>query len=355
VDGVKSAGRAALAALPRLPCLKADNCIRTHGRKQLFVARENIRLYIEKFGPNNIGVLTITTPSECLSARDFQAKWHPFRTNVISRMFPTGMWVRERQPRTGNWHAHAVVDLGWDVRTSFPFEQVSKGFYANVDSRLRDAWKKLRKKAARYNFGRTELLPIKNNGEGFAVYITKYLGKALVSDKVEGEEKCKLFGIWGGVRFVYSRFDWVSNRILRRRKAWLAADSGCANETEFRAMFGAGWWHFVGRELMNVIMPEEYYQVRCGDGLVFDEIGWWHYQTDLQRFAKIEPVEDRTIHSRFLFYSAHGMMLFGNRIQAMQYGMRRIGYNIPEPPAVDPQRWLELEAAIERTRKTVPA
>ena len=355
VDEAKSAGCGAVAPLPRLPCLKADNCIRTAGRKQLFVAQENIRLYIEKFGADNIGVLTITTPSECLSARDFQVKWHPFRTNVISRMFPTGMWVRERQPRTGNWHAHAVVDLGWDIRTSFPFDQVGKGFYANVDPRLRDVWKRLREKAARYNFGRTELLPIKSNGEGFAVYVTKYLGKALVSDKAEGEEKCKLFGIWGGVRFVYSRFDWVSNRILRRRKAWLAADSDCVSEDEFRAMFGPRWWRFLGPLLINVIMPKEYYQVRCGEGLSFDEVGWWHYQMDLQRFSEIQSVEDRITHSRFLLYCAHGMMLFGNRVEATQYAMRRIGYNIAETPAVDPQMWCELEAAIERTRTAVPA
>src|SRR5438874_379883 len=197
MDG-KSAGCGAQAPLPRLPCLKEDNCIRTHGRKQLFVVQENIRLYIGKFGPNNVGVLTITTPSACLSARDFQRKWHPFRTNVVTRMFPTGMWVRERQPRTGNWHAHAVVDLGWDVRTGFPFDQVGKGFYANVDPKLRDLWRRLREKSTRYKFGRTELLPIKSNGEGFAVYVTKYLGKALVSEKAGGEERCKLFGIWGG-------------------------------------------------------------------------------------------------------------------------------------------------------------
>jgi hypothetical protein len=235
------------------------------------------------------------------------------------------MWVRERQPRTGNWHAHAVV------------------------------WKRLREKAARYNFGRTELLPIKSNGEGFAVYLTKYLGKALVSDKAEGEERCKLFGIWGGVRFVYSRFDWVSNRILRRRKAWLAADSDCGNETDFGVMFGTRWWHFLGPALMNVIMPKKYYQVRCGDGLVFDELGWWHYQTDLQRFAEIESVEDRVTHSRFLLYCAHGMMLFGNRVAAIQYAMRRIGYLPKECPPIDPQVFLDLEAVIERTRKTVPA
>jgi hypothetical protein len=343
------------APLPRLPCLKADNCIRTHGRKQLFVAQENIRFYIEKFGPNNVGILTITTPSECLSARAFQKKWHPFRTNVVSRMFPTGMWVRERQPRTGNWHAHAVVNLGWDIRTGFPFEQVSRGFYANVDRELRSLWKKLREKAERYEFGRTELLPIKQNGVGCSVYLTKYLGKALVSDKSEGEERCRLFGIWGAVRSVYSKFDWVSNRILRKRKAWLAADSELESEEEFQRTFGARWWRFLGHELLSVIMPIEYYQIRVNGELVFDELGWWHYQSDLQRFDGIENEQDRMTHSRFLLYCAHGMMLYGNRFQASQYAMRRIGFEIKEASPMDPQLFIDLEAAVERMSKTVAA
>ena len=29
------------------------------------------------------------------------------------------------------------------------------------------------------------------------------------------------------------------------------------------------------------------------------------------------------------------MMLYGNRVQALQYAMGRIGYDIPEPTAVD--------------------
>jgi hypothetical protein len=42
---------------------------------------------------------------------------------------------------------------------------------------------------------------------------------------------------------------------------------------------------------------------------------------------------------------------FGNRVQATEYAMRKIEYEMKE----DPQLFLDLEAAIERTRKTVPA
>ena len=91
---------------PGLPSLKKDNCIRRYRFKPVFVAQENIRLYIEKFGERNVGVLTVTTPSACLLAAEFQRMWHSFQSNVLKELFPTGMWNRERQPRSGNWHAH---------------------------------------------------------------------------------------------------------------------------------------------------------------------------------------------------------------------------------------------------------
>jgi hypothetical protein len=78
-------------------------------------------------------------------------------------------------------------------------------------------------------------------------------------------------------------------------------------------------------------------------------------QIDLQRFSEIEGEEDRIMHSRFLLYCAHGMILFANRVQAMQYAMRRIGYARKEDAPIDSQMFLDLEAAIERTSKTVPA
>jgi hypothetical protein len=46
---------------------------------------------------------------------------------------------------------------------------------------------------------------------------------------------------------------------------------------------------------MNVILPEGYYQVRLNGSLVFDELGWWHYQSDLRKFGGIESEEDRII------------------------------------------------------------
>ncbi len=157
---------AAPAAGTALPSLLKDNCIGKQNRKSRFVAQENIRLYIERSGINNVGVLTITTPDSCLNAFQFQKKWHSFRTNVLKERFPTGMWARERQPRSGNWHAHCVVALRRDIKTTFPFQEVQRRNYRNVDPQLRSLWKELREKGAGHGFGRIELLPIKRSGPG---------------------------------------------------------------------------------------------------------------------------------------------------------------------------------------------
>jgi hypothetical protein len=355
VDEVKSAGCGAAAPLPRLPCLKSDNCIRTSRRKQLFVAQENIRLYIERFGENNVGVLTITTPSSCLTAREFQAKWHSFRTNVITRLFRTGMWVRERQPRTGNWHSHAVVDLGWDVRTGFPFDEVKRGLYVNVQLRLRKVWKQLREKSKSHGFGRTELIPIKHGGNGCARYLTKYLGKAFVSEKILGEEKCRLFGVWGGVRFVHSDFDWVTNRIMRKRKEWLAKTAGLKDAEGFSALYGPRWWLVIGEALMKVVLPIEYYQIKRDNVHEWDELGWFAYQADLGRYGELCSDDARRRQSLFEFYSAEGKVFGFTPGRAATYAMNRIGYLEREGRELDQQLFVDLTAAIDRTRKAVPS
>jgi hypothetical protein len=310
---------------PGLPSLQKDNCIRKHRYKSVFVAQENIRLYIEKFGEENIGVLTVTTPSECLLAADFQRKWHSFLTNVLRELFPSGMWDRERQPRSGNWHAHAVVNVGWDIKTGFPFDQVAAGFYANVDPRLRALWKELRERAAACGFGRIELFPLKHSGPACARYLTKYLAKSFGTEKAEGEEKCRLFGIWGGVRFVHSQFSFVSSRILRRKKAWLAGRLNIRDNDGFKALYGRHWWHFIGPSLREVILPEDDYKLQINGELVWDDLGFREYSGDTVRFSG--TLEDKMLQSQFYVFYALGKLLFGRNAatQANDFACGMVG------------------------------
>lgn len=342
---------AAAAAGPALPCLLKDNCIRKQNGRSRFVAQENIRLYIERNGINNIGVLTITTPDSCLDIFEFQKRWHSFRTNLLTKRFPTGMWTRERQPRSGNWHAHCVVDLGHDIKTTFPFSEVQRRIYRNVDPQLRDLWKELREKGAAHGFGRIELLPIKQSGPGAARYLTKYLGAAVGSEKSLGEEKCRLFGVWGGVRFVHSRFSWTSSRMFRRRKAWLGDHAGVVNEEGFRNLYGLRWWFLIGEALLNVILPVEYYQVLKDGKLEWDDYGWVAYASDLAKYPDYPSDESRQRESLFRFFYREGEVFFRESKQALGYAMGRLGYLERDGRLLDPQMLLDLEAAIERTKR----
>src|SRR5438046_9415038 len=100
MESRESAGCGASAPLPRLPSLKKDNCIRNGRYRSVFVAQENIRLYIWKAGEKNVGSLTVTA-ADCLESREFQDKWHSYLNSLKTELL-TGMWTRELQPRSGN-------------------------------------------------------------------------------------------------------------------------------------------------------------------------------------------------------------------------------------------------------------
>jgi hypothetical protein len=310
---------------PRLPCLESSSLNARTNRKCLFAARENMRGYVRRVGEDRIGVLTLTTADECQSLREFQRRWNSLMTNFVRRLWRSGVWVRERQMRTGNWHGHALVDVGFEIRPGFPFEEVSRRNYRNVDSRVRDLWKQLREKAPRYGFGRTELLPVKSNSEWAIKYLTSYLGKALLSEKTVGEEKARLFGTWGCLRNVYSRFDWVSARLVRKKKAWLGWAHGFVDEGAFSQGYGDRWWFRLGESLMRVILPEDWYQIRRNGGLEWDELGREAYQNDLERYRDLDSVESRRRQSRLDFFLAEAeWMGCDSTLQAMSYAMETV-------------------------------
>lgn len=330
-----------------LPCLKKNNCTKVGAFRSAFVAQENIRLYVQHYGAENIAVLTVTISGECLSSREFQKLWRKL-IKLLKKLFPDGMWIRERQPRTGNWHAHAVVNVGWDVKTGFPFDQVKQRFYANVDSRLRALWKKIREAAESCGFGRTELLPLKASGPACARYLAKYLAKATGNDKLQGEERCRLFGVWGGVRFVRTPFSFVRSRIIRMRKAWLAAEFGITRNEGFKVMFGEHWWFHLGPALLEVILPLDYYKIRKDGVHDFDDIGFNAYLEDTGRYEGWPSLEDAALDSQFRLFHEVGKLLFGpDKKQAHAFAVSCIARREERAKESDPQGLLDFRR-IER-------
>jgi len=203
----------------------------------------------------------------------------------------------------------------------------------------------LRERGSSYGFGRIELLPLKHSGSACARYLTKYLGKAFSTEKSEGEEKCRLFGVWGGVRFVHSQFSFVSSRILRRKRAWLAERLGIVDSDEFKQLYGPHWWHFIGPALREAILPENHYKIRVNGELIWDTLGAMAYSEDITRFSGSD--EERTLQSHFYVFYAVGKLLFGRHetSQANDFAAGMLGYrrNVSEPPS-SPQLLLSFES-----------
>jgi len=234
------------------------------------------------------------------------------------------MGIRERQPRSGNWHAHAVVNVGWDIKTSFPFDQVRRGFYANVDQQLRAVWKRLREISESHGFGRTELLPLRYHGAACARYLTKYLTKTFGSGKVFGEEKCRLFSPWGRVRFVHRRFSFLSSRIVQKKKQWLAQALDLRNETYLASALGVQWWLAIRDSLSQVIMPAEFYMIRSGGDLDFDSIGLRACQTDWPTWPE-RPSWDLIQRSQLNLFHDIGLLLFdGDSHSAIRFAQHLV-------------------------------
>jgi hypothetical protein len=213
-----------------------------------------------------------------------------------------------------------------DIKTGFPFDEVARKDYRNVERELRVLWRLLRVKAKAYGFGWNTLEPIKTNGKMAARYLAKYLGKAQTSEFRVGEERARLFGVWGRKRFVRQRFSWTSSRVFRQRLSWYARDSGIEDVTDFSRLMGRNGWLKLGEPLLNVIMPVEYYQVWDWNACAYrwDERGWRAYCADLEKFPECSTDEERVRRSRLEFYIADGEACGYDAMRALRYAEKRL-------------------------------
>jgi hypothetical protein len=242
-----------------------------------FVAEENIAAFIRLAGENQILVGYLTCPG-AQSLVVFQRKWKSFLNGVLRSVFPKGVYVRERQSRTGDWHAHFVVNAGFDVRTGYPWAEVKARNYGAVDARIKAFWKVFRDKCEVYGFGRHNLEPIRTNGVQTSRYLVKYLSKRKNSDKQVGEERCALFGIWGVGRACNFQFGWntAGGREYRQKIAVIARLVGqmrsCSVENldDLKRELGLDWF----RKVRRIISSDKPWPLdpKKNASWVFDEV-----------------------------------------------------------------------------------
>lgn len=160
----------------RFPCLNKNNSIETQKKpnfnemttahkKSEYALKLNTEAFVSTFGLNNVGFLTLTFSDDVQDPQEAQRRFNSLRTNFLKRHFKHYIRVIERTKK-GRIHYHLVVATPHDIRRNRkrnPF--------------IREYWKLLRENLPKYQFGRSELLPIKKNKKATARYLSKYIGK----------------------------------------------------------------------------------------------------------------------------------------------------------------------------------
>lgn len=175
-----------------LPCLNSNNSTESvlsepqkepfllspYHKKQAFALSQNAAQFINLFGLDYIGFLTLTFADNVTDHKEAQRRFNSLATHFLRLFAVDYMLVKERQQR-GAWHYHLLVALPAPIRPGFNFAEVfpvkGRPRYTSACPYLRSLWKELRAAMPKYGFGRSELAPIKSNEEGIACYVGKYI------------------------------------------------------------------------------------------------------------------------------------------------------------------------------------
>lgn len=153
-----------------------------------------IKALCDEVGLERMGFLTLTYPDDkCPLIKESARRFKSVRTHVLAGRYGRSIWVLERGEKNGRLHWHGVVTLWGDIRTGFDFTALRKRDYRSANALLRSEWEFWRSAAARYGFGRTELLPVRSSSEGIAHYVGGYLVKGVPYRRAEDK----------GARFVH--------------------------------------------------------------------------------------------------------------------------------------------------------
>lgn len=189
-----------MSAANSLPCLNSNNSIGTRQpietravlferskiqklnefstshRKSAYALELNVKSFIDKFGINHVGFLTLTFKDHVTDAKEAQRRFNSLRTNFLKKHYPNYIRVIERT-KSGRIHYHLIVATKEDIRRGLNFQEIAKRNYKSANLSIRMHWQRLRDNLDKYGFGRAELLPVKTNSKGLARYVAKYIGK----------------------------------------------------------------------------------------------------------------------------------------------------------------------------------
>jgi hypothetical protein len=266
-------------------------------RRMAFVLTHEIQALAKEFGLERLGFLTLTIGGKVRPRyQDLVKRFHSLNTHVIAKRYPRAIRVFEPGTLKGRWHAHLVVVLPEDVRTSFDFvsyeihcktyhlysaggkkdarqlamsQKYKSRYIHSATGYLRSEWAFWRKTSPLYGFGRTELIPIRTTAEGIAVYVGGYVGKC-VRQREQGDKGMRIVQFLGykpGDRKGSAKFGWVSpgGWLWRKKLEVFSATVGAKDLAELRRLFGPSWAHTMADGIMGVDLVAELGEVTYPD------------------------------------------------------------------------------------------
>ena len=185
-------------------------------KKAAFALQTNITAMIGKYGIERIGFLTLTFADNVQCHKEATKRFNSLATNVLKNKYESWVRISERQ-QSGRWHFHLVVVCKHDIRRGLKFDDLKNKNYKSANKALRGEWRFWRGIAKKYNFGRTELLPIRKSGEAVAAYLAKYLTKG---ERTADDKGARLVSYSSKVlRVCTQRFSWCGGGAKKWRQA----------------------------------------------------------------------------------------------------------------------------------------
>ena len=279
VDELQEPRSAAPAAPGALPCLYRNNSDRTaeqsgrfqaqttaqqaRTRKAAFSLAANVEHFVEQYGIDNVGFVTITFEKRVADPKEAQRRFNNFGRRVLGELFGDRIRVLESHA-DGRPHYHLLVDCRGDIRTGFDWDYYQRvvnrravGDYErpkgslNRTPLLKFLHDRINEVRHRYGIGRTEVVPIRSSSEAVGRYVGGYISKGAIwrDERYKGARTVSYSQSF--TRKVKGAFAWVEHgRKWREAVSTWAESHGCADLDQVKSVFGPRWAYHHGESIL---------------------------------------------------------------------------------------------------------
>ena len=224
-----------------LPCQLSNNSNASANWKQAFAIKTNVEAFIQRYGTDRVGFLTLTFADDVQSNTEAEKRFNSLRTGILKKRSPDYIAVKARM-QNGRIHYHLVLVCKDDIRAG-NLSEIRRGNYDSANAALKSELAFWTETADNYEFGRTIIEPVRTP-KALARYFTKN-----ITNRHPADRGARLVRYGGNSRVCSPRFSGMSPRA----KAWRRGVRATAKLMEFKSLddFSQNWgskWAYNNRE-----------------------------------------------------------------------------------------------------------